>query len=113
MKHEDLDNAMDVQEAYEAREHGAKIGHDVSHTRSLVGTVEHFFDKINVVAIKLNAPLKVGDIIEIGDEESAVREKISSMQINREDVGAAFEGDSIGIKLKHKVETGSNVYKMR
>lgn len=110
---EDLDNAMEVQEAYEARERGDYVKKDHGHSKEQVGMVEHFFDKINVVAIKLSAQLKVGDIIEIGDEESAVREKISSMQINREDVGAAFEGDSIGIKLKHKVNAGDIVYKLR
>lgn len=113
MRHEDLDNAMEVMDAYEAREQGSMPQRVDSHTKSLIGTVEHFFDKINVVAIKLSAPLKVGDVIEIGDEESAVREKISSMQINRQDVEIASEGDSVGIKLKHKVELGSSVYKMR
>ncbi|MDE1762390.1 MAG: translation elongation factor-like protein [Candidatus Micrarchaeota archaeon] len=112
MKHSDLDNAMDVMDAYEERERVATQRSD-PHTRSLVGTVEHYFDKIDVAAIKLSATLKVGDIIEIGDEEDAVRQKISSMQINREDVQEAFEGDEIGIKLKHRVEAGSSVYKMR
>ncbi|MDE1828299.1 MAG: translation elongation factor-like protein [Candidatus Micrarchaeota archaeon] len=78
-----------------------------------MGVVEHFFDKIDVVAIKLSGPLKVGDIIEIGDEENAVRQKITSMQIDREDVGHAGEGDSIGIKLAHKVSPGSRVYRLK
>ncbi|MDE1850449.1 MAG: translation elongation factor-like protein [Candidatus Micrarchaeota archaeon] len=86
---------------------------DNGHSKAHIGTVEHFFDKINVAAIKLIGPLKVGDIIEIGDEESAVREKIRSMQIDREDVERAGEGDSIGIKLGHKVAAGSRVYRIR
>lgn len=110
---EDLDNAMEVQEAYEARDRGEFVQRDNGHSKTQIGRVEHFFDKINVVAIKLSATLKVGDIIEIGSEESAVREKISSMQINREDVSEAFEGDSVGIKLKHKVNSGDSVYKLR
>lgn len=110
---EDLDNAMEVQEAYEAREHKGYTQRDNGRSKSHVGIVEHFFDKIDVVAIKLTGPLKVGDIIEIGDEESAVRQKITSMQINREDVERAGDGDSIGIKLAHKVSAGSMVYRIR
>jgi len=110
---EDLDNAMEVQEAYEAREHKGYVQRDNGHSKAHIGTVEHFFDKINVVAIKLIGPLKVGDIIEIGDEENAVRQKILSMQIDREDVQSADEGDSIGIKLDHRVAQGSHVYRIR
>ncbi len=78
----------------------------------LVGKVSQFFDKINVAAIDLSASLKVGDIIEIGNEEEAVRQRISSMQIERVDVLEADEGASIGIKLKYKVPVGSDVYRI-
>ncbi|MDE1823449.1 MAG: hypothetical protein KGI00_02395 [Candidatus Micrarchaeota archaeon] len=80
--------------------------------RVLVGTVEEFFDRIGVAAIKLTQGLKVGDIIEIGTDEEAVRQRISSMQINRNGVDEAMEGDSVGIKLNHKVPQGSSVYKV-
>ncbi len=78
----------------------------------LVGRVEQFFDKINVAAIILDSALKVGDIIEIGNEEEAIRQRISSMQIEKEDVSQAQEGESVGIKLKYKVPVGSDVYKI-
>ncbi|MDE1825790.1 MAG: hypothetical protein KGH61_04575 [Candidatus Micrarchaeota archaeon] len=113
MNPEDLDNAMEVQEAYEARETGgsATSAH-APRAKRLIGTVEHFFDKIEVVAIKLDAELKVGDMIEIGDEESSVRQRISSMQIDRVDVELAGAGDAVGIKLNHKVHPGTNVYRL-
>lgn len=108
----DLDSAIENLEAWEAKERGQNAPAP-NQNKVLVGKVEQFFDRIGVVAISLSSDLKVGDIIEIGDEEDAVRQKISSMQINREDVEEAAEGDSVGIKLKHPVSVDSAVYRIR
>ena len=81
--------------------------------RVQIGRVEQFFDRINVAAISLTSSLKIGDIIEIGTLEDAVRQRISSMQIEKEDVSEAQEGESIGVKLKYKVPVGSDVYKIQ
>lgn len=56
--------------------------------------------------------MNVGDVIEIGTDDDAVRQKIISMQIDRQDIDSATDGDSVGIKLKYKVEEGSEVYKI-
>jgi putative protease len=111
MKDVDLDSTMDSLETMEARE-AARSTSRQQQARVLVGTVEGFFDKIGVVAIRLSGTLKVGDVIEIGTEEEAVRQRVLSMQINREDVEEASEGDSVGIKLKYRVGEGESVYKL-
>ena len=67
-------------------------------SKELIGTVEQFFDKISVVAITLHGSLKVGDIIEIGTEDESVRQKVASMQIDKNYVEEASSGDSVGIK---------------
>ncbi len=108
---DDLDNTIEVIETYEAKERGNAVA-NVQSGRVLVGSVEGYFDRIGVVAIKLTGALKVGDIIEIGTEDEAVRQRISSMQINREDVTEASEGDSVGIKLRYSVDEGSSVYRI-
>lgn len=108
---DDIDSIMDIVVTAEEKEKGG--GQPAGRaSRTLVGIVEHFYDKINVVAITLTAPLKVGDIIEIGDEENAVRQKVVSMQIERKDVEEAGEGDSVGIKMNHAVVEGSSVYRL-
>lgn len=76
----------------------------------LIGRVEKFFSKINVAAIELQGDLKVGDTIEIEDEDGSTIIKVSSMQIEKEDVQEASEGSSVGIKVKVPVKEGSNVY---
>ena len=108
----DLDSAIENLEAWEAKERGQNSTAN-SQNRVLVGKVEQFFDRLGVVAITLSSDLKIGDIIEIGDEEEAVRQKISSMQIDRKDVTEASEGDSVGIKLKHSVKLNSDVFRIR
>ena len=111
MKNVDLDNTMDMVNQMEAKESGrSQMPQGSSKTR--IGTVESYLDRIGVVAIKLTGSLKVGDIIEIGHEDDAVRQRISSMQINRENIEEAGEGDSVGIKLKYKVDDGLPVYKI-
>ncbi len=117
MKNSDLDSTMDVLDTMEARDNrnpnpDPNPNSMPRQNKVAIGTVEDFFDKISVVAIKLNGNLKVGDVIEIGDEEEAVRQKIISMQINRENVEEAGDGDSVGIKLKYKVSPGLSVYKI-
>jgi len=103
---------MDVLDAAEAKRSGASPDHSESGAKTRIGSVELFFSKIGVAAIKLEAALKVGDIIEIGDDEEAIRQKVSSMQIDRKEVNEASGGDSVGIKVNHPVRKGSAVYKV-
>lgn len=109
---DDIDNEMDVLNAKEAKQSGARRSGS-SAGKVLVGVVDHFFDRISVAAIKLEGTLRVGDTIEIGDDEEAIRQKVSSMQIDRKDVSEASAGDSVGIQVSHPVHKGSRVYKVK
>lgn len=113
----DLDNVMDTLNSLEDRENrerGFADSGDASYrpNRTEVGMVEHYYSKLGVAAIKLTDTLKVGDLIEIGSDEEAIRQRITSMQIDRNDVNEAYPGQSIGVKVKHPVAEGSGVYKM-
>ena len=104
----DLDSAISSLE--EQEEHVKRLNSGRSHGRTQIGTVEQYFSGIGVVAIKLSGRLAVGQIIEIGTEDEAVRQRVSSMQIDRADVQEASGGDSVGVKLKYEVPEGSGVY---
>lgn len=86
---------------------------DRDESRIPIGRVEHFFDKIGVAAIELTGSLRVGDTIEIESDEEVLRQKVSSMQIDRRDVNEASKGDSIGIKTDRPVSRGSSVYRLQ
>lgn len=112
IKSSDLDDVIASLEARESRYAQLPAAAADIKGRILIGTVEQFFGKINVVAVKLSGKLSVGDIIEIGTEEEAIRQRVSSMQIDRQDVQEADDGDSVGIKTKYRVPIGSGVYRI-
>jgi putative protease len=75
-----------------------------------IGIVEHYFGKIMVAAIKMKAPLKVGDIIHIKGHTTDFEQAVDSMQIEHESVQSVKKGDDIGIKVKDHVREGDKVF---
>ncbi len=108
---DDIDNEMEVANLKEERARGAQQP-KAAMERTPIGNVEHFFSKLGVAAIRLSGTLRVGDTIEIENEEVAIRQKVSSMQIDRKDVSEASDGDDVGIMVNHPVQRGSAVYKI-
>ena len=78
----------------------------------LVGIVTHYFDKISVAALKLTAPLKVGDKIKFRNKagEDLFEQTVTSMQIEHQPVEKAKKGAEVGIKVDQKVHEGNEVY---
>ena|SRR3989338_3243106 len=77
----------------------------------LIGKVSHYFDKIQVAAIKLLVPLKKGDTIRIQGGAVDLTQKVISMQKERQDIKKAKKGDEIGVKVNKEVHEGYRVYK--
>lgn len=109
-RNEDLDSALEALDSMEERKAASRSSSGGS--RTLVGTVDRFFDSINVAAIRLNGKLSVGDTIEIENDEYAVRQRVGSMQINKKDVSSADDGDDVGVKVSVPVRKGSDVFRL-
>ena len=78
-----------------------------------IGIVEHFFTNINVAAIKIiNGELKIGDTIHVVGAHTDFKQKIESMQIDRNPVETVKAGDEVGIKVKDRVREHDIVYKI-
>jgi hypothetical protein len=77
-----------------------------------IGVVSNFFEHINVAAIKLNAPLKLGDTIRFVGGDIDFEQVIDSMQINHKFVESAKANDEIGMKVAEKVRKEYKVYKV-
>jgi len=77
-----------------------------------IGKVSHYFDKIKVAAIKLNAPLKKGDTVRIEGGTVSLKQKVASMQKDHKVVAAAKAKDEIGIKVSKQVREGYRVFKV-
>jgi len=71
-----------------------------------IGTVTHFFDKISVAIIKLDAPLKVGDEIAIKGVTTDEKVAVDSMQVDHKDIDHAEKGQEVGIKVAGRVREG-------
>jgi putative protease len=108
-----IDDVMNDLEERDAERAAKERGTDQSaQGRVLIGSVDHFFDRISVAAIKLNGSLKVGDVIEIENAEYAIRQKVSSMQIDGKDVKEASDGDDVGVKLCVPAPARGSVYRI-
>jgi len=76
-----------------------------------IGKVSDYFEHVQVIAMTLSAPLKIGDTIQIKGGEVDFEQKIESMQIDRKPVTSAKKGDTVGIKISEKARKGYKVYK--
>jgi putative protease len=78
-----------------------------------VGKVSHFYDKIGVAIIDLDAPLAVGDKIKfVKGEEDLFEQAVDSIQIEHEKKDTAAKGDVIGLKTNETVQEGAEVFKI-
>jgi len=78
-----------------------------------IGVIIHFFTNVNVAAIKITAgELKVGDTIHIVGAHTDFKQRIDSMEINRNPVQMVQAGDDVGIKVKERTREHDIVYKI-
>jgi len=84
----------------------------MSNSLKQVGTITHYFTKINVAVIELEAPLKTGDRVAVKGMTTDFEQTVDSMQIEHMEVKEAKKGDSIGLKVKDRVRPGDIVYKV-
>ncbi len=80
---------------------------------TLVGKVTHYFPHVKAGAILIeNSELAVGDMIRIKGHTSDFKQKIASMQIDRNAIDKASKGQEIGILVKSRVRIHDKVYKI-
>ena len=79
----------------------------------LIGKITHFFKKINVAVLEItDDELVIGDTIHIKGHTSDFTQKISSMQVEHQEIEKAKKGDNIGLKVENPVHEHDEVYKV-
>jgi len=79
-----------------------------------IGRISHYYDKIGVAIIELDASLGVGDKIKfVRGGEDIYEQDVTSMQIEHKQVQEAKKGDVIGLKVDKEVKDGAEVYKIQ
>jgi translation elongation factor EF-1alpha len=75
-----------------------------------VGKITHYFTKLMVAIVQVEGKLKVGDTIHIKGATTDFQQKVSSMQVDHDEVQEAKPGDDIGLKVKEHVRQGDTVF---
>jgi hypothetical protein len=78
-----------------------------------IGKVTHYYDKIGVAIVELDATLSVGDKIKFmrGGEE-LFEQSVDSIQIEHSKVESATKGQVVGLKSEQVLKPGADVYKV-
>jgi len=78
-----------------------------------VGKVTHYYDKLSVAIVELDAPLSVGDEIKfVRGGEDLFKQKVDSIQVEHEKKDTAGKGDVIGLKTQEVAKEGTEVFKV-
>lgn len=74
-----------------------------------VGTVSHYYGKLEVAGIELSGQLKVGDTVHIVGHTSDFTQTVTSIQIEHETVDSAKAGDPVAIKVNERARVHDQV----
>jgi hypothetical protein len=77
-----------------------------------IGVVSNYFEHISVAAIKLDAPIKIGDKLRFVGGDTDFEQQVTSMQIQHKQVTSAKKGDEIGMKVNDKVRKDYKIFKV-
>ncbi len=78
-----------------------------------IGKVTHYYDKLGVAVVELDADLSVGDTIKFArGGEDLFEQKVDSIQIEHEKRDSAKKGEAVGLKTEKAVKDGAEVYKV-
>ncbi len=77
-----------------------------------IGQVSHYFGKVGVAAVQLEAPLRKGDTVHVQGHTTDFTCTVSSLQIEREEIDAAKKGDDVGFTVPEKTRHGDVVYRV-
>ena len=77
-----------------------------------IGHITAYLEKIQVAIIKLEKPLREGDLIQITAAEMLFQQPVDSMQLNRKPIKLAKKGAEIGLKVSMEPQMNGTVYKV-
>ncbi len=75
-----------------------------------IGKVIHYYDKIGVAIVRLEAPLKAGDKVKFVRGDDSFEQIVESMQVEHAVLTEGKKGDEVGIKVNQPAKDGTLVY---
>lgn len=77
-----------------------------------LGKILDYYSHVGVIALTLEAPLAVGDMIRIKGHTTDLTQKVESLQVAHQSVQSASAGEGVGIKIVDKARAGDALYKI-
>lgn len=77
-----------------------------------VGVVTHWFGKLKVATVRLDAPVRVGDRLHIRGLHDDFKARVRSMHLNHQPIEAAKPGMEVGIQMPARAHVGAKVSRM-
>lgn len=75
----------------------------------LLGKVVHYYDRIGVAIVELDAPIRLGDIVRIKSGTKEFLQPVTSLQIEHTPVNDAKRKDVVGLKVMEEAKQGAKV----
>ena len=76
----------------------------------LIGTITHYYDKLEVAVLTLYSSLSEGDQVHIVGHTTDLEQRVASMETNHQPVDFANPGDEVALKVTNRVRDGDKVY---
>ena len=76
------------------------------------GKVTHYFGKVEVAVVKMECDLQIGDTLHFLGRDIDFKQKVESMEIEHEQVEKVKAHQEVAIKIDHKVNRYTVIYKI-
>jgi len=76
-----------------------------------IGTITHWFGHLSVAAVRLTAPLAVGDRIHIRGHSTDLVETVGSLEIEHRKVDRAGPGDDVALAVEGQVHEHDLIFR--
>ena len=76
-----------------------------------IGSVTHYFSHLSVAAVRLTAPLAVGERIHIRGHTTDLVQDVASLEVDHAPVDRAGPGDDVALKVVDHVRDHDQVYR--
>ena len=74
-----------------------------------LGKVVHYYDRIGVAIVKVDAPFKMGDRLMLKAGKKEFTQVVGSLQVNHQPIQVAKKGDVVGMKVDREAREGTMV----
>jgi translation elongation factor EF-1alpha len=83
-------------------------GHDPANA---IGLVSHYFSHLSVAAVRLTAPLAVGERIHIRGHTTDLVQDVASLEVDHVRVDRARPGDDVALKVEDHVHDHDLIFR--